>query len=65
MNWDQVKEIEKEDFAFIGNHSHSHEYLVDYGSNDFKRDIDKSIEIFKKNLDIILFSFHTLLVNIA
>ncbi len=48
MNWDQVKEIEKEDFAFIGNHSHSHEYLVDYGSNDFKRDIDKSIEIFKK-----------------
>jgi len=39
MNWDQVKEIEKEDFAFIGNHSHSHEYLVDYELNDFKKDI--------------------------
>jgi len=59
MNWDQVKEIEKEDFAFIGNHSHSHEYLVDYGSNDFKRDIDKSIEIFKKKLGYnpIFFSY--------
>ena len=48
MNWDQVKEIEKEDFAFIGNHSHSHEYLVDYEFNDFKKDIDQSIKIFKK-----------------
>ena len=26
MNWDQIKEVEKEEFAFIGNHSHSHEY---------------------------------------
>ena len=29
MTWEQIKEIEKEDFAFIGNHSHSHEYLVE------------------------------------
>ena len=28
MNWNQIREIEKEDFAFIGNHSHSHEYLI-------------------------------------
>ena len=28
MTWEQIKEVEKEDFAFIGNHSHSHEYLV-------------------------------------
>ena len=59
MNWDQVKEIEKEDFAFIGNHSHSHEYLVDYEFNDFKKDIDQSIEIFKKKLGYnpIFFSY--------
>ena len=29
MNWQQIKEISKEDFVYIGNHSHSHEYLVD------------------------------------
>ena len=59
MNWDQVKEIEKEDFAFIGNHSHSHEYLVDYEFNDFKKDVDQSIEIFKKKLGYnpIFFSY--------
>ena len=59
MNWDQVKEIEKEDFAFIGNHSHSHEYLVDYEFNDFKKDIDQSIEIFKQKLGYnpIFFSY--------
>ena len=36
MTWEQIKEIEKEDFAFIGNHSHSHEYLVGYSFNEFK-----------------------------
>ena len=50
MTWEQIKEIEKEDFVFIGNHSHSHKYLVEYNFNDFKKDIDKSIEIFNKNL---------------
>ena len=29
MNWDQIREISKEDFVEIGNHSHTHEYLVD------------------------------------
>ena len=59
MNWDQVKEVEKEDFAFIGNHSHSHEYLVDYEFNNFKKDIDQSIKIFKKKLGYnpIFFSY--------
>jgi len=46
MNWTQIKEIEKEDFAFIGNHSHSHEYLIDYSFDKFKKDIDESINIF-------------------
>ena len=59
MNWDQVKEIEREDFAFIGNHSYSHEYLVNYQFNDFKKDIDKSIKIFNEKLGYnpIFFSY--------
>jgi len=50
MDWNQIKEIEKEEFAFIGNHSHSHEYLIEYDFNKFKKDIDKSIEIFIENI---------------
>ena len=50
MNWEQIKEIEKENFAFIGNHSHSHEYLLEFSLDKFKSDILKSIEIFKNNL---------------
>ena len=29
MNWSQIREIAKEEFVHIGNHSHSHEYLID------------------------------------
>ena len=30
MNWDQIRELyNSENFVEIGNHSHSHEYLVD------------------------------------
>ena len=59
MTWDEIKEIEKEEFSFLGNHSHSHEYLVNYDFNDFKNDIDKSINIFKDNIGYnpIFFSY--------
>ena len=50
MTWDQIKEISKEDFVEIGNHSHTHEYLVDENSELIQKDIEKSIAIFKKNL---------------
>jgi peptidoglycan/xylan/chitin deacetylase (PgdA/CDA1 family) len=50
MNWDQIREIEKEDFVEIGNHSHTHEYLVDENNEIIKIDIQKSINIFKENL---------------
>ena len=50
MNWKQIKEIHNEDFVEIGNHSHSHEYLVDEVSSVIKDDILKSIKIFKKQL---------------
>ena len=50
MNWKQIKEIDKEDFAFIGNHSHSHKYLVNLDFEEFKKDIDQSIKIFEEKL---------------
>ena len=28
MTWDEIKEIEKSKFGFIGHHSHTHEYLL-------------------------------------
>tara|TARA_B100000886_G_scaffold340434_1_gene309958 strand:- start:881 stop:1936 length:1056 start_codon:yes stop_codon:yes gene_type:complete len=50
MSWDQIREIEKEDFVEIGNHSHTHEYLADENSEIITTDIKKSITIFKKEL---------------
>ena len=50
MNWKQIKEISVEDFVEIGNHSHSHEYLVDESNDFIKDDIIKSINIFKKKM---------------
>ena len=50
MTWEQIKEISKEDFVHIGNHSHSHEYLIDFDSKEIISDIKKSIIIFKKEL---------------
>ncbi len=50
MSWDEIIEISKEDFVFIGNHSHTHDYLVKYKFEKFEKDIVKSIKIFEKNL---------------
>ena len=59
MNWDQIREISKENFVEIGNHSHTHEYLVDESNKTIKEDIKKSITIFKKELgqNSIFFSY--------
>ena len=51
MTWEQIKEINKEDFVEIGNHSHTHEYLVDENNDLIKSDIQKSIDIFQEKLD--------------
>ncbi len=50
MNWSQILELHESDLVEIGNHSHSHEYLVDENSEVIKKDILKSIEIFNKRL---------------
>ena len=50
MTWDQIREINKENFVEIGNHSHTHEYLVDETNDLILADIKKSILIFKREL---------------
>ena len=60
MNWDQILELYKSELVEIGNHSHSHEYLVDEGNDFIKEDILKSIEIFKNKLGKNSDFFHIL-----
>ena len=50
MTWEQIREISKENFVHVGNHSHTHEYLIDYNLNQIKEDLLKSISIFKNEL---------------
>ncbi len=59
MTWEQIKEIEKSEFAVIGHHSHSHEYLIDKTENEFLDDMQTSNLIFKKKLGYVptLFSY--------
>ena len=59
MTWNQIREISKENFVEIGNHSHTHEYLVDEKKNLIIADIKKSQSIFKNNLgkNSVFFSY--------
>ena len=50
MTWEQIKEIKSSGLVTIGNHSHSHEYLIDWDEKKIKDDLRKSIKIFNKEL---------------
>ena len=50
MTWEQIKEISKEQFVHIGNHSYSHDYLIDKTNDEIISDINLAITDFKKNL---------------
>ena len=50
MDWNQIRELNNSDNVEIGNHSHSHEYLVDETAEVIK-DIAKSIQILRTNLE--------------
>ena len=50
MDWNQILELHQFDHVEIGNHSHSHEYLVEESAETIEKDIKKSIEIFNKKL---------------
>jgi len=59
MTWKQIKEISKEKFVYIGNHSYSHDYLIDKTNDEIITDINLAISDFKKNLNYspIFFSY--------
>jgi peptidoglycan/xylan/chitin deacetylase (PgdA/CDA1 family) len=59
MTWSQIREVESEDFAFIGHHSHTHDYLINETNDQFISDIKKANKIFLKELGYIpnLFSY--------
>ena len=59
MSWKQIKELEIENTVYIGNHSHTHSYLVNLKNEDFISDIDTSSSIFKERLGYnpIFFSY--------
>ncbi len=59
MTWDQIREIEKESFALIGHHSHSHDYLIDKSDAEFVADMDKANKIFLNEIGYIpsMFSY--------
>ena len=48
MTWDQIKEVTESGLVTIGNHSHSHEYLIDWSDEKIKKDLKTSINLFKK-----------------
>ena len=50
MNWEQILELHEDENVEIGNHSHSHEYLVEESPEVIKKDIVKSIKIFEEKL---------------
>jgi peptidoglycan/xylan/chitin deacetylase (PgdA/CDA1 family) len=59
MTWEQIREVEKEKFAAIGHHSHSHEYLIDKTNEDFEEDIETANRIFNEKIGYVpsLFSY--------
>ena len=59
MTWQQIREIDKENFAIIGHHSHSHDYLINETNEDFIKDIEIANQIFNKEIGYIpnLFSY--------
>ena len=50
MTWKQIRELTSSNLVTIGNHSHTHEYLIDWKDSKIKSDLETSIKIFKEEL---------------
>jgi len=50
MSWKQIYELQKSDLMTIGNHSHSHDYLVDWQNDKIINDIKTAINIFEDKI---------------
>ncbi len=50
MGWSEIKEISSFEFVHIGNHSHTHEYLIDQTNEDKpKKHRDGSSSVYKRD----------------
>lgn len=52
MNWDQVKELNDNDFFIIGGHSHTHKILSFLNHESLENEIKKSIDLLKNKADL-------------
>ena len=50
MTWEQIREVASSNLVTIGNHSHTHDYLIDWKDSEIKSDLETSIKIFKEEL---------------
>ena len=50
MSWEQILELYDNENVEIGNHSHTHEYLIDFTNEEIRKDLENSKNIFKKEL---------------
>ena len=60
LNWDQINEMKDSSLCDFYSHSHSHELLNYKSSNFIKSDLEKSLYIIKKNIqidDLPIFSY--------
>ena len=59
MSWDEIKEIDKSSFGYVGHHSHTHEYLIEMDNKSFIKDIETATKIFKNELGYVpsIFSY--------
>ena len=59
MTWNEIIEIDKSEFGYIGHHSHSHDYLIDKSEEEFINDIELASKIFKNKLGYVpeIFSY--------
>ena len=64
MSWDELKEISKFDFVHIGNHSHTHEYLVDMNDDEIRNDLITAKKLLDEKLNNKTKLLPILLVNI-
>jgi len=59
MTWSEIKEIDSTEFAMIGHHSHTHDYLIDKTHREFIDDIEIANKLFLNNLGYVppIFSY--------
>ena len=51
MSWDEIKEIKNSNLGLIGNHSHTHGYLVEKNKTEILKDLMKADKLFREKIN--------------